>query len=567
MAKLVLPPTASKIQMKKAASIGLMSIALGGGMIAQAAPAFAAPVSITQNEQANPGATDGSEFWNRFTLSNGMLAFCDGDPQNPAPLGVAGYDDANIKTVDGEFTTLGDGHFTADAGHQAAYILSVHGNDADAAAVQYAVQSLANPYYPGDARGVSAASQAKAEQFKAEAAAEAGKYVNFQSNFESAKPVVTVDSKAMTGTVETTAPAGDYTFTVTLGGGATFADGSTTATVNANDQHALDIVIPEGTPAGDITANLEAKDVPDTTFHILESADHQDLFLANNVVGGAVSAAAAFTPEAPKPETTPPTVSTVASDDVELKDGKAQVFDNLKVEGDVPEGAYATVDLHYFGEDENAPAKCDASTVVGTSEKIAVTGAGDYKTENFEVTKAGKYGFRETLFDKDGNILHQGECGTESETVIVKEAPKTETPAPTPTPETPKPETPAPSTPVNVNVENHNENNNTVKVEQHQQQAQEQKQSQEQNTGIESTGTQAQVHGQERAVTQKGAVAAPATQNVSTAQGTSRAVSAQTGIEQQKDNPAARIAGTIVALFAVVVGVGYLVHRRFSKKS
>lgn len=414
--------------------MGALSLMVGTGMAAQMAPAFAVPVSIDQNEQQAPGATDGSEYWNRFTLSDGTVAFCNGDPQNPGDLGAKVYDTDNYTTAQGDFTALGGSHWTAEATQQAAYILAVHGKDADPGAVQYAVMSLADPYYPGDARGLSAAQVDQAKKLKEEAAQEAPKYANFQL----ATPTIDVDNANSTATLHTNLQAGNYNVTYNITGVGTFEDGSTTKTVNAADAGDLKIVIPEGSAAGDINVQASSDDIPDTAFKILESANYQDLFIAGSTISATAAATAAFVPVAPTPETTPPTVSTVASDDVELKDGKAQIFDTLTVKGDVPEGAYARVELHYFG-DENAPAKCDANTLQTTSKDIPVSAAGEYKTENFEVTKAGKYGFVETLFDKDNNVLHKGDCATESEHVIVKDVPTSETPAPTPTPEVVKP--------------------------------------------------------------------------------------------------------------------------------
>lgn len=445
---------------RKTAAIGGLSLAMCGGIapIAMTA-AHAAPVAIVDQTQNNPGATDDSAFWNRFQLSNGDYAFCNGDPQDPAALNAFGYDDDNYRTVQGAFTALGGAAWNDEQGNAAGYLLSKYGADlsVDPAAVQYAVMSLANPYYPGSSIGLSQAQIDKGEELKSEALANYESYVDFKL----AEPTITVNNEARTATLVTNLSGGNYSVTYTLTGLGTFEDGTQTKTVSA-DTAEIAVVIPADAQAGDVAVTADVSNIPNTAFTIMESPEHQDLFIAGKTVSATATAVAAFAPVVtPTPKA--PEVTTVASDDVQLTDGKAEIWDTAKVTGDVPEGAYMTVKLYKLSDSTDQKKvlaenpQCTDQSLVAESKRIDVTAAGEYTTEKITVTSAGTYGFVETLYDKDGNVLDQGLCGEESETVVVTEAPKPveTTPAPTPTP-------------VEVTVENNNSNEQSQNQEQSQ---------------------------------------------------------------------------------------------------
>ncbi|MBB5845780.1 hypothetical protein F4555_000576 [Mobiluncus mulieris] len=116
------------------------------------------------------------------------------------------------------------------------------------------------------------------------------------------------------------------------------------------------------------------------------------------------------------------------------------IHDLLIVDGEIPEGAYATVDLFY---NQSGEAKT-CSKPVWTSAKVMLNrGAGEYATGSFTTKKEGLYHFRESVFDRHGKLIAQGKCGEDSETVKVEKPGTPPPPSTPPTPGTP-PGTPPP---------------------------------------------------------------------------------------------------------------------------
>lgn len=58
-------------------------------------------------------------------------------------------------------------------------------------------------------------------------------------------------------------------------------------------------------------------------------------------------------------------------------------------------------------------------------ELIPVTGAGEYVSAEVVFEEVGTYFWIETLYDRDGEMLHRGECGAAGETTKVVEKPVT----------------------------------------------------------------------------------------------------------------------------------------------
>lgn len=91
--------------------------------------------------------------------------------------------------------------------------------------------------------------------------------------------------------------------------------------------------------------------------------------------------------------------------------------DQLRVGGVAPEGSYAVSELFYTAA---APLVCSAETLVGVSERLPVIdGQSEYVTSGFELDKAGRWGWVETLYGPDGAVLDRGECGHPDETFTV----------------------------------------------------------------------------------------------------------------------------------------------------
>ncbi|WP_278971994.1 hypothetical protein [Mobiluncus mulieris] len=152
------------------------------------------------------------------------------------------------------------------------------------------------------------------------------------------------------------------------------------------------------------------------------------------------------TPPTPgTPPSTPPAPKLKVRTEAQALEGKLvgkPIHDLLIVEGTVPEGAYATVDLFY---NQSGEAKT-CSKPVWTSAKVMLNrGAGEYATGSFTTKKEGLYHFRENVFDRHGKLIAQGKCGEDSETVKVEKPGTPPPPSTPPTPGTP-PSTP-PSTP------------------------------------------------------------------------------------------------------------------------
>ena len=142
------------------------------------------------------------------------------------------------------------------------------------------------------------------------------------------------------------------------------------------------------------------------------------------------------------------------SPDGELHPG-GSVADSVILEGIFPDGAYTAVDLFSWNSGE-APV-CDEP--LWTAPRIEHGNEnGEFETESF-VTPEGveaTYGFVERTYDHLGNLISQGECGAESETLtasvppaVVPETPKEapETPEASPSAQTPPAETPPAETP------------------------------------------------------------------------------------------------------------------------
>ena len=120
------------------------------------------------------------------------------------------------------------------------------------------------------------------------------------------------------------------------------------------------------------------------------------------------------------PPSTPPAPKLKVRTEAQALEGKLvgkPIHDLLIVEGTVPEGAYATVDLFY---NQSGEAKT-CSKPVWTSAKVMLDrGAGEYATGSFTTKKEGLYHFRESVFDRHGKLIAQGKCGEDSETVKVE---------------------------------------------------------------------------------------------------------------------------------------------------
>ena len=145
----------------------------------------------------------------------------------------------------------------------------------------------------------------------------------------------------------------------------------------------------------------------------------------------------------PPPPSTPPAPKLKVRTEAQALEGKLvgkPIHDLLIVEGEIPEGAYATVDLFY---NQSGEAKT-CSKPVWTSAKVMLNrGAGEYATGSFTTKKEGLYHFRESVFDRHGKLIAQGKCGEDSETVKVEKPGTPPPPSTPPTPGTP-PGTPPP---------------------------------------------------------------------------------------------------------------------------
>ncbi|MGO1450303.1 MULTISPECIES: hypothetical protein [Micrococcaceae] len=115
------------------------------------------------------------------------------------------------------------------------------------------------------------------------------------------------------------------------------------------------------------------------------------------------------------------TVTTKAVPEVTLGD---PAHDVAIVTGDVPEGAMLVFQAY---RQTGAEAVCDVENLVFDThdELIPVTGAGEYVSAEVVFEEVGTYFWIETLYDRDGEMLHRGECGAAGETTKVVEKPVT----------------------------------------------------------------------------------------------------------------------------------------------
>ncbi|MFT0848353.1 hypothetical protein VR010_11445 [Actinomycetaceae bacterium L2_0104] len=130
------------------------------------------------------------------------------------------------------------------------------------------------------------------------------------------------------------------------------------------------------------------------------------------------------------------TVRTKAfSPDGELRPG-GTIADTVIIEGIFPEGAYTEVDLYSWGNGE-APL-CEEP--LWSAPRIEHGNkSGEFETEAFVTSEDAEatYGFVERTYDQAGNLISQGECGAEAETLRVEH----------PAPPAPPEQTPVESTP------------------------------------------------------------------------------------------------------------------------
>ena len=115
------------------------------------------------------------------------------------------------------------------------------------------------------------------------------------------------------------------------------------------------------------------------------------------------------------------TVTTKAIPEVTLGD---PAHDVAIVTGDVPEGAMLAFQAY---QQTGAEAVCDVENLVfDTHDRlIPVAGTGEYRSAEVMFEKVGTYFWIETLYDRDGEMLHRGECGATGETTKVVEEPGT----------------------------------------------------------------------------------------------------------------------------------------------
>lgn len=91
--------------------------------------------------------------------------------------------------------------------------------------------------------------------------------------------------------------------------------------------------------------------------------------------------------------------------------------DTALVQGNVPEGASLVFRAYGPQPDGDTPV-CDAEPFF-TSQQIPVPQAGVYYSGNTAAQSAGNVYWVETLYDVDGEVLSEGECGAPGETTVV----------------------------------------------------------------------------------------------------------------------------------------------------
>ena len=106
----------------------------------------------------------------------------------------------------------------------------------------------------------------------------------------------------------------------------------------------------------------------------------------------------------------PGTIVTKAVTSVELGDPS---HDTAVVEGLIPQGATLVFDA-YRQQGTDGPL-CTTANRVFHSQPVAVNGAGEYDSPATVFTETGTYFWVETLFDRDGEPLHRGDCGAAGE--------------------------------------------------------------------------------------------------------------------------------------------------------
>lgn len=117
------------------------------------------------------------------------------------------------------------------------------------------------------------------------------------------------------------------------------------------------------------------------------------------------------------PPVTPPTVITQATPAALV----GEPFDDTAlVQGTIPDGA--TLVLRAYGPvPDGEPAVCEEAFYV--SDPIPVTQPGIYRSGSTSVEQAGSVYWIETLYDANGRVLVEGNCGAPGETTVVTEQP------------------------------------------------------------------------------------------------------------------------------------------------
>ena len=119
------------------------------------------------------------------------------------------------------------------------------------------------------------------------------------------------------------------------------------------------------------------------------------------------------TPPPPTPGTppsTPPAPKLKVRTEAQALEGKLvgkPIHDLLIVEGTVPEGAYATVDLFY---NQSGEMKTCGKPIWTSSNILLTRSPWRYATNPYVTTMDGQYHFRESVFDRHGKLIAQGKC-------------------------------------------------------------------------------------------------------------------------------------------------------------
>ena len=97
----------------------------------------------------------------------------------------------------------------------------------------------------------------------------------------------------------------------------------------------------------------------------------------------------------------------------------ADIQDTVVIEGSIPEGSKAKVEL--FFNESGQSLTCDHP--IWTSNEIVLTGPGEYVTNKYKTTKYGVYHFREGVYNDKGELIAQGKCGVPNETITFDKTP------------------------------------------------------------------------------------------------------------------------------------------------